>query len=55
MDADPRLKVLLYGDEADIHLNPHIAYGWYLRGAKRTVPAAGTNRRRSLYGALILV
>jgi len=52
VDADPRLSVLLYGDEADIHLNPHIAYGWYLRGAKRTVPAAGTNQKRSLYGAL---
>ena len=51
MDADPRLKVLLYGDEADIHLNPHIAYGWYLRGAKRIVPAPGTNQKRALYGA----
>ncbi len=52
MAADRRLNVLLYGDAADIHLNPHIAYGWYLRGAKRTVPAAGTNQRRSLYGVI---
>ena len=52
MAADGRLSVLLYGDEADIHLNPHIAYGWYLRGAPRKVPAAGTNKRRSLYGAV---
>lgn len=51
MAADRRLKVLLYGDEADIHLNPHIAYGWYLRGAKRIVRAPGTNQKRALYGA----
>ena len=51
MDASPRLNVLLYADEADIHLNPHLAYGWYRRGAPRNIPAAGTNQRRSLYGA----
>jgi hypothetical protein len=43
--------VLLYEDEADIHLNPHLAYGWYLRGVPRRVPAAGTNQKRSLFGA----
>lgn len=42
---------MLYADEADIHLNPHLAYGWFLRGSPRHVPAAGTNRRRSLFGA----
>lgn len=43
--------MLLYEDEVDIHLNPHLAYGWYLRGAPRHVPAAGTNQKRSLFGA----
>lgn len=42
---------MLYEDEADIHLNPHLAYGWFLRGAPRHVPAAGTNQKRSLFGA----
>jgi transposase len=51
VDTDSRLNVLLYGDEADIHLNPHLAYGWYLRGAKRIVPAPGVNQKRALYGA----
>jgi transposase len=43
--------VLLYGDEADIHLNPHLAYGWFRLGAPRCVPAAGTNQKRGLFGA----
>lgn len=43
--------MLLYADEADIHLNPHLAYGWFLLGAPRRVPAAGTNQKRSLFGA----
>lgn len=43
--------MLLYGDEADIHLNPHLTRAWFLKGAPRTVPAAGTNQRRALYGA----
>lgn len=52
MAAHPRIKVLLYGDEADIHLNPHLTRGWYLRGAPRRVPAAGTNQKRAVFGAL---
>ena len=52
MAAAPRLKVLLFADEADIHLNPHRTAGWYLRGTPRPVPAAGTNQRRGIYGAL---
>lgn len=46
------MNVLLYGDEADIHLNPHLTRGWYLRGAPRDVPAAGTNQKRAVFGAL---
>lgn len=52
MAADPNRSVLLFGDEADIHLNPHLTRGWYIRGKPRTVPAAGTNQRRALFGAL---
>lgn len=46
------MNVLLFADEADIHLNPHRTSGWYLRGKPRTIPAAGTNQRRALFGAL---
>jgi len=42
---------LLYGDEADIHLNPHLVRGWFRLGASRHVPAAGTNQKRGLFGA----
>lgn len=45
------MSLLLYGDEADIHLNPHLTRAWFLKGAPREVPAAGTNQRRSLLGA----
>ena len=51
MAINPRLNVLLYGDEADIHLNPHITSGWYLRGAPRKVPSAGIDHKRALFGA----
>ena len=42
---------MLYEDEADIHLNPHLTRGWFLRGAPRRVPAPGLNQKRSLFGA----
>lgn len=51
MDKDPRSNVLLFVDEADIHLNPHLAYAWYRRGHRRSIPSPGTNQRRSLLGA----
>jgi transposase len=43
--------VILFGDEADIHLNPHLAYAWSRRGRQRIIPSPGTNQRRSLIGA----
>lgn len=46
------MNLLLFLDEADVHLNPHRTSGWYLRGMPRPIPAAGTNQRRAIYGSL---
>jgi len=43
---------LLYLDECEIHLHPTLTKVWTLRGVRPTVPAAGTNQRLCVYGAL---
>jgi transposase len=43
---------LLYLDECEVHLHPALTKVWTLRGVRAVVPAAGTNRRLCVYGAL---
>jgi len=43
---------LLYLDECEVHLHPALTKIWTLRGVRPVIPAAGTNRRVCVYGAL---
>ena len=43
---------MLYLDECEVHLHPTLTKVWTLRGVRPTVPAAGTNQRLCVYGAL---
>ena len=43
---------MLYLDECEVHLHPTLTKVWTLRGVRPVVPAAGTNRRLCVYGAL---
>jgi len=45
-------EVLLYEDEADIHLNPKIGPDWMLECQQKTVLTPGQNQKRYLAGAL---
>ncbi len=50
----PKEAVLLCLDECDVHLLPVLRSMWMLRGrgGQAGVPTPGTNRKRSLFGAL---
>lgn len=48
----PQDEVLLYVDEVDIHLNPHIGLDWMLPGQQKLVRTPGKNEKRYLCGAL---
>jgi transposase len=43
--------VLLYGDEAEFHLNPPLTKMWMKRGCQFRVPSAGQNRKVPIFGA----
>ncbi len=43
---------MLYLDECEVHLHPTLTKVWTLRGVRPLVPAAGTNQRLCVYGAL---
>lgn len=47
-----RHEVVVYVDEADIHLNPKIGPDWMLPGLQKTVVTPGKNEKRYLAGAL---
>jgi transposase len=42
---------ILFSDEADIHLNPKIGFGWTRRGQQREVRTPGTNQKAFVVGA----
>ena len=42
----------MYLDECEIHLHPTLTKQWTLRGVRPTIPAAGTNQKLCLYGAI---
>jgi len=39
-------------DECDLHPHPHLAAVWQRRGQPLSVPAAGADQRRAVFGAL---
>jgi putative transposase len=43
---------LLFLDESEFHLLPHLVRMWMPRGERLRVPAPGTNRKLPAYGAL---
>lgn len=48
----PREAVVLCVDECDLHLVPVLRAMWMRRGQQARVPTPGTNRKRSVFGAL---
>jgi len=42
----------LFLDECEVHLHPTLTKVWTFKGVRPCVPAAGTNERRCIYGAL---
>lgn len=48
----PAGEVVVYADEIDIHLNPHIGRDWMLPGTQRRVVTPGQNQKRYVAGAL---
>lgn len=43
---------LLYLDESDLHLHPNLRKMWMFKGKQATIPAAGTNAKLHVFGAL---
>lgn len=43
---------LVYVDECDLHTHPQLVQVWQRRGCPFTVPAAGADQRRAVFGAL---
>ena len=41
---------LHHEDETHVETNPYLSRGWHRRGRQATVPAAGTNRRLTVFG-----
>ena len=52
MAAEPDRYELHYQDETHVETNPYLTRIWHRRGAQPTVPAAGTNRRLTVFGSV---
>jgi transposase len=50
-DAPERYE-LHYQDETHVETNPYLGKVWHRRGVQPTVPAAGTNRRVTVFGSV---
>lgn len=48
----PPREIVLYCDEADIHLNPKIGFDWMLPGTQKEVVTPGINQKRYIAGAM---
>jgi hypothetical protein len=48
--ADPQRYELHYEDETHVDTNPHLSRVWHRVGQQPTLPAAGTNRRLTIFG-----
>ena len=52
MAADPERYELHFEDETHLETNPCLPRVWHRIGAQPTVPAAGTNRRLTVFGSV---
>lgn len=52
MAAEPERYEFHYEDETHVETNPYLARVWHRRGKQPTVPAAGTNRRLTVFGSV---
>jgi transposase len=50
--AEPERYELHAEDETHVETNPYLAQVWHRRGAQPTIPAAGTNRRLTVFGSV---
>jgi hypothetical protein len=50
--AHPERDELPYEDETHLDTNPHVGRVWHRVGTQPTVPAAGTNRRLTVFGSV---
>ena len=52
MAADPERYELHHQDETHAETNPYVSRVWHRRGQQPTIPAAGTNRRVTVFGSV---
>lgn len=52
MQAQPERYELHYQDETHLDTNPYLSRVWHRVGEQPTVPAAGTNRRLTVFGSV---
>ncbi len=52
MAADPEHNELPYEDETHVETNPYLGRVWHRVGRQPTLPAAGTNRRVTVFGSV---
>jgi hypothetical protein len=50
--ADPDRYEFHHQDETHVETNPYLCRVWHRRGTQPTVPAAGTNRRLTVFGSV---
>jgi len=49
--AAPERYELQHEDETHVDTNPYLCRLWHRRGKQATLPAAGTNRRLTVFGS----
>ena len=52
MAAEPDRYELHHQDETHVETNPYLSRVWHRRGQQPTIPAAGTNRRLTVFGSV---
>jgi transposase len=50
--AEPDKYEMHYQDETHMETNPYLCQVWHRRGVQPTLPAAGTNRRLTVFGSV---
>jgi transposase len=50
--AEPGRYELHFQDETHLETNPHLCRTWHRKGKQPTLPAAGTNRRVTVFGSV---
>src|SRR5688572_16741691 len=50
--AAPEAHELHHQDETRLETNPYLSQLWHRRGVQPTLPAAGTNRRLTVFGSV---